>query len=98
MKILFGMVLSSWRHRLTAEFDAADGWLRQELAVLNRFTLLGVPVTKVVGEVCPGARAGPPSVDFSNGAFASTNVNCGTIQLAGVIRRAERAVTARMVK
>jgi hypothetical protein len=69
MKILFGTVLSSWRHRLTAEFDAADGWLRQELAVLNRFTLLGVPVTKVVGEVCPGARAGPPSVDFSNGAL-----------------------------
>ena len=40
------------------------------VAVLNGFTALGIPVTKVMGQVCPGKAELRPSADLRNRVLA----------------------------
>jgi hypothetical protein len=41
--------------RLTArDFDRQAAEFQVRVAVLNSYTALGIPVTKVAGQVCPG--------------------------------------------
>jgi hypothetical protein len=53
--------------RVTArDFDRQVAEFQVRFAVLNSDTALGSPVTKVVGQVCPGKGAIRPSADLCN--------------------------------
>jgi hypothetical protein len=53
--------------RLAArDFDRQVAEFQLSVAVLNGYTALGIPVTKVLGEVCPGEGEVRPSADLCN--------------------------------
>jgi hypothetical protein len=47
-------------------FDRQVAEFQDRVAVLNGFTVLGIPVTKVAGYVCQGKGANRPSADLCN--------------------------------
>ena len=49
-------------------FDRQVAESRVSVTVLNGFTALGIPVTEVVGQVCPGKREARPSGHLRNSA------------------------------
>ena len=56
-------------------FDRQVAGLLVRVAVLNGFTALGIPVTRVAGSVRPGAGAVRPSAALCNKAVSSRRVS-----------------------
>jgi hypothetical protein len=51
--------------RLSArDFDRQVAEFQVRVAILNGFTALGIPVTKVVGQACPGTGEVRPPADL----------------------------------
>jgi hypothetical protein len=59
VKLLGQRLMARDCDRQVAEFQV-------RVAVLNGDTALGIPVTKVAGQVCPGKAAVPTSTDLCN--------------------------------
>ena len=51
---------------MARDFDRQVAEFQVRVAVLNGCTALGIPVTKVAGQVCPGEGAVRPSDDLCN--------------------------------
>jgi hypothetical protein len=51
---------------MARDFDHQVAEFQVRVAVLNGYTALGIPVTKVAGKVCPGIGAVRPSADLCN--------------------------------
>ena len=51
---------------MARDFDRQVAEFQVRVAVLNGFTALGIPVTKVTVEVCPGEGEVRPSADLCN--------------------------------
>ena len=51
---------------MAPDFDPQVAEFQLRVAVLNGYTALGIPVTKVAAQVCPGEGALRPSADLCN--------------------------------
>jgi len=49
---------------MAPDFDRQAAGFQVRVAVPNGFTALGIPVTKVAGQVCPGEAVVRPSADL----------------------------------
>jgi hypothetical protein len=58
---------------MARDFDRQVAEVQVRVAVLNGFTALGVPVTKVVGQVCPAKGTARPSDDLRDRACFMAN-------------------------
>ena len=58
------------QRRMARDFDRQVAEFQVRVAVLNGYTALGIPVTKVVGQVCLGIGEVRPSTDLCNRALS----------------------------
>ena len=64
---------------MARDFDRQVAEFQVRVAVLNGYTALGIPVTKVAGQVCPGTGAVRPSADLCNRADRLTH-HCDIVE------------------
>ncbi len=73
---------------MARDFDRQVAEFQVRVAVLNGFTALGIPVTKVVGQVCPPEGTVRPSDDLRN--RASRNLQRATVSCMSPSMRTSR--------